>query len=102
MSTDRQATDLEAYTARARSGPCFVCSFLAGHPGYSHETVYEDAGRRPLRAAAVPRPDDRERGPVRAVPPEEAADMAARLRTAIAARGFPPRSNRSPGPGAPV
>ena len=42
MSTDRQAMDLGAYTARARSGPCFVCSFLAGHPDYSHERVYED------------------------------------------------------------
>jgi histidine triad (HIT) family protein/ATP adenylyltransferase len=34
--------DLEAYTARTRSGPCFVCSFLAGHPDYPHEKVYED------------------------------------------------------------
>ncbi|MFE2180067.1 HIT family protein, partial [Streptomyces sp. NPDC059455] len=42
MPTDRQAMDLEAYTARTRSGPCFVCAFLAGHPDYSHETVYED------------------------------------------------------------
>ncbi|WP_124440554.1 HIT family protein [Streptomyces sp. NL15-2K] len=34
--------DLEAYTERARSGPCFVCAFLAGHPDYPHEKVFED------------------------------------------------------------
>jgi histidine triad (HIT) family protein/ATP adenylyltransferase len=34
--------DLRAYEARARSGPCFICSFLTGHPDYPHETVYED------------------------------------------------------------
>ena len=42
VPTDRQSTDLEAYSARARSGPCFVCAFLAGHPDYRHETVFED------------------------------------------------------------
>ncbi|MFD4974588.1 HIT family protein [Streptomyces sp. NPDC058424] len=42
MSTDRQSMDLEAYTARTRNGPCFVCSFLAGDPDYGHETVFED------------------------------------------------------------
>jgi histidine triad (HIT) family protein len=35
--------DLRAYEARARQGPCFVCAFLAGDPGYRHESVYEDA-----------------------------------------------------------
>jgi len=34
--------DLDAYTARARSGPCFVCAYLAGDPDYRHELVYED------------------------------------------------------------
>jgi histidine triad (HIT) family protein len=34
--------DLESYAKRARNGPCFVCAFLAGEPGYEHETVYED------------------------------------------------------------
>lgn len=42
MTTDRQPMDLEAYTDRARSGPCFVCAFLAGDPDYPHETVFED------------------------------------------------------------
>ena len=28
---------------RTRSGPCFVCAFLAGNPEYPHETVFEDA-----------------------------------------------------------
>jgi histidine triad (HIT) family protein len=27
---------------RTRSGPCFICAFLAGHPDYPHETVFED------------------------------------------------------------
>ncbi|MFI6084379.1 HIT family protein [Streptomyces sp. NPDC051217] len=34
--------DLAAYEERARDGPCFVCAFLRGEPGYRHETVYED------------------------------------------------------------
>ncbi|MFF7656796.1 HIT family protein [Streptomyces sp. NPDC007983] len=34
--------DLDAYTARARSGPCFVCAYLAGDPDYRHEAIYED------------------------------------------------------------
>lgn len=34
--------DLAAYTERSRSGPCFVCAFLDGHPDYAHETVFED------------------------------------------------------------
>lgn len=42
MPTDRQAMDLEVYAARTRTGPCFVCSFLAGDPEYLHETVFED------------------------------------------------------------
>ncbi|MCQ8187804.1 HIT family protein [Streptomyces rugosispiralis] len=159
---------LEAYTARTRSGPCFVCSFLAGHPDYAHETVYEDQdhvafldrwptvrgkvlvapkahvehvvrdldeaaylrlmrvvrevalavedvcgpertylyslGSRQGNAhlhwhiaalpAGVPYEQQQfhalmaENG-VLSVPPEESADMAARLRAAVAARGFP-------------
>jgi histidine triad (HIT) family protein len=39
---ERQPMDIQAYETRARSGPCFVCAFLAGHPQYRHETVYED------------------------------------------------------------
>lgn len=42
MGTERKAMDLEAYMERARSGPCFVCAFLDGDPGYPHHTVYED------------------------------------------------------------
>lgn len=43
VSMDRWPMDLAAYVERTRSGPCFVCAFLAGNPGYSHETVFEDA-----------------------------------------------------------
>ncbi|MFE1959588.1 HIT family protein [Streptomyces sp. NPDC059479] len=42
MSTERRAMDLEQYERQARSGPCFVCAFLAGEPGYRHDVVYED------------------------------------------------------------
>lgn len=42
MVLDRRPTDLGAYEARTRSGPCFVCAFVAGDPEYAHETVYED------------------------------------------------------------
>jgi histidine triad (HIT) family protein len=34
--------DLAAYEARARRGPCFVCAFLAGDPGYEHELLLDD------------------------------------------------------------
>ncbi|MEU7607688.1 HIT family protein [Streptomyces sp. NPDC041003] len=34
--------DLRWYVERTRSGPCFVCAFLAGDPEYAHETVFED------------------------------------------------------------
>jgi diadenosine tetraphosphate (Ap4A) HIT family hydrolase len=35
--------DVGGYARRSREGPCFVCTILAGHPGYSHHDVYEDA-----------------------------------------------------------
>lgn len=35
--------DLETYVERTQNGPCFVCAFLAGQPGYAHATVFEDA-----------------------------------------------------------
>ncbi|WP_234344124.1 HIT family protein [Streptomyces sp. NRRL F-5123] len=42
MEAERRDMDLAAYTERSRRGPCFVCAFVAGHPDYAHETVYED------------------------------------------------------------
>ena len=36
--------DIHAYEQRVRTGPCFVCAFLDGHPGYRHHVVYEDDG----------------------------------------------------------
>ena len=42
MKANRQPMDHEAYEALTRGGPCFVCAFLAGHPGYPHETIFED------------------------------------------------------------
>ena len=41
MSMDRRPMNPEAYLER-RPGRCFVCAFLAGHPEYPHETVFED------------------------------------------------------------
>ncbi|MEU9160733.1 HIT family protein [Streptomyces sp. NPDC048424] len=38
----REAMDLGWYVERTRTGPCFVCAFLAGDPEYAHETVFED------------------------------------------------------------
>lgn len=38
----RRPMDLEAYEARTRQGPCFVCAFVAGDPEYVHERVFED------------------------------------------------------------
>ncbi|MFK0103179.1 HIT family protein [Streptomyces sp. NPDC091040] len=40
VAADRRPMDLEAYEARVRNGPCFICAFVAGDPG--HVTVYED------------------------------------------------------------
>ncbi|MFE0687134.1 HIT family protein [Streptomyces sp. JH002] len=34
--------DASSYAERARKGPCFICSFLAGEPGYAHVRVHED------------------------------------------------------------
>ncbi len=38
----KRPMDLEAYEHRVREGPCFVCGFLRGDPGYEHEMVYEN------------------------------------------------------------
>jgi histidine triad (HIT) family protein/ATP adenylyltransferase len=42
MTAGRRPMDLSAYESRARSGPCFVCAFLAGDPEFAHVTLYED------------------------------------------------------------
>ncbi|MFI6261324.1 HIT family protein [Micromonospora sp. NPDC051006] len=39
---ERLPMDLTAYERRARSGPCFICSFLAGDADYEHEPLYDD------------------------------------------------------------
>lgn len=40
---ERYALDLDAYHARARTGPCFVCGIVARDPGFpGHHVVYED------------------------------------------------------------
>ncbi|MEV4510760.1 HIT family protein [Dactylosporangium sp. NPDC049525] len=38
----RVPLDLAAYERRVRSGPCFICAFLDGEPGYEHELLYDD------------------------------------------------------------
>jgi diadenosine tetraphosphate (Ap4A) HIT family hydrolase len=37
----RRPFDLDAYVHRSRTGPCFVCAILEGHPDYRHDDVYE-------------------------------------------------------------
>jgi len=34
--------DLAAYVERSRRGPCFVCSYLGGHPDFQHEPIHTD------------------------------------------------------------
>ncbi|MET7334002.1 HIT family protein [Nonomuraea sp. NPDC005650] len=35
--------DVQAYEARVKSSPCFICAIVAGDPAYTHEQiVYED------------------------------------------------------------
>ncbi|MFI5783320.1 methyltransferase domain-containing protein [Nocardia sp. NPDC051570] len=38
----RVPMDMADYDRRVRSQQCFVCSFLAGEPGYAHHTVFDD------------------------------------------------------------
>jgi diadenosine tetraphosphate (Ap4A) HIT family hydrolase len=39
----RHTLDPDAYAARCREGPCFICAMLAGEPGSHHHVVFEDA-----------------------------------------------------------
>jgi diadenosine tetraphosphate (Ap4A) HIT family hydrolase len=34
--------DLSMHVERSRTGPCFVCAYLGGHPDYEHEPIYGD------------------------------------------------------------
>jgi diadenosine tetraphosphate (Ap4A) HIT family hydrolase len=34
--------DLAAHVETSRTGPCFVCAYLSGHPDYEHEPVCAD------------------------------------------------------------
>jgi diadenosine tetraphosphate (Ap4A) HIT family hydrolase len=34
--------DLSTHVERSRKGPCFICAYLGGHPGYEHEPIYGD------------------------------------------------------------
>jgi len=42
VSNPRGPFDLDAYKRATLGGPCFICAFLHGDPGYRHEAVYED------------------------------------------------------------
>lgn len=35
--------DVDAYSRRSRTGPCFVCALVAGEPGAGHPVIYSDA-----------------------------------------------------------
>jgi diadenosine tetraphosphate (Ap4A) HIT family hydrolase len=43
LGSGRVPFDVVGYERRSREGPCFVCAIVAGHPGYDHHDVYEDA-----------------------------------------------------------
>ena len=40
--TGRRAVDVEAYTRRAREGPCFVCTIVRGEAELPNPILYED------------------------------------------------------------
>ncbi|MFI9740526.1 methyltransferase domain-containing protein [Nocardia sp. NPDC052278] len=42
MRRRRVPMDTAGYETRVRTGPCFICEFLAGTTGFEHETVYDD------------------------------------------------------------
>ncbi|MFI6956489.1 GNAT family N-acetyltransferase [Nocardia sp. NPDC050408] len=42
MRRRRVPMNIVGYEARVRTGGCFICEFLAGTPGFEHETVYDD------------------------------------------------------------
>jgi histidine triad (HIT) family protein/ATP adenylyltransferase len=96
VAAERERTDLNAYTERARRGPCFVCGpertyvySLGSQQGNAHlhwhiaglppGTPYAEQQFHALMA---------ENG-VLPVTPGQAADTAVRLRAALTARGIP-------------
>ena len=40
--TERRPFDLDAYTERVRSTPCFICAFLSGNAEFAHHVIAED------------------------------------------------------------
>ncbi|MFI6774266.1 HIT family protein [Nocardia sp. NPDC050412] len=42
MRRRRVPMDITGYETRVRTEGCFICEFLAGTPGFEHETVYDD------------------------------------------------------------
>ncbi len=41
--TEYRPFDMETYTERCQTGPCFICELVAGNPEYRHHIVYEDS-----------------------------------------------------------
>lgn len=39
---EREEFDLAALVARTKSGPCFICEFIAGNADYAHHMIAED------------------------------------------------------------
>jgi diadenosine tetraphosphate (Ap4A) HIT family hydrolase len=39
---EKKPFDLAAHVARSRTGPCFICEFLADNPAYRHHLVHDD------------------------------------------------------------
>jgi diadenosine tetraphosphate (Ap4A) HIT family hydrolase len=38
----RRPLDIQSYSDRVRSGPCFICELVRGNRDYAHVTVFED------------------------------------------------------------
>jgi histidine triad (HIT) family protein len=38
----RRPFDIQSYSDRVRSGPCFICELVRGNPDYAHVMVFED------------------------------------------------------------
>ncbi|WP_250562992.1 hypothetical protein [Sphaerisporangium fuscum] len=89
--------DVESYSRRSRTGPCFVCAIVDRDPAQPEEIVYDDGTHIAFlaRFAALPPGVPYEQQQYHALmaengvvehTPEEAAALAAEIRDALAAQ----------------
>lgn len=87
MDEDRLPFDVGAYERRSRSGVCFVCAIVAGHPDYPAHVIFRDErhiaflNRWPtLRGYSVLAPVDHRQDVLEDFSLEEYLDLQAALR----------------------